>query len=276
VKKPARGAIPRGIVAPAAKAGAKAAQPGNAPGRGKAAHAKPAPKPPRPKVSAKIKAQRHATALKAAKTRAANAKKAKAHPKRQLVLAGGVACCSAEALAASLRLAGWPVDDDDVLALYRRTARDDDAGASILATLEAAGEYGLAGVRLIRFDAVEVHKADAYVIHERWLAGDGIQHEPELGALHLSELEHLDDVAVALLDDHPPVAAGPVDGDRGHVGRGDPAFIFVHPVILGLALPAPHAVLDTGSEWITWGQAWPAEAFPDAVIEEAWTVKWAR
>src|SRR6185312_13645765 len=120
VKKPAHAAAPaKGIVAPAAKA--KAAQPGNAPGRGKAARAKPAAKkpPPKPKVSAKVRAQRHAAAVKAAKTRAANAKRAKAHPKRQLALGDGVACCAAEALAASLRLAGWPVTDDDVLALYR-------------------------------------------------------------------------------------------------------------------------------------------------------------
>ena len=196
MKKPARGPVPRGIVAPAAKA--------------KAAHAKPAPKkpPPKPKVSAKIKAQRHATALKAAKTRAANAKKAKAHPKRQLALGDGVACCSAEALAASLRLAGWPVTDADVLALYRRTARDDDAGASILATLEAAAEYGLAGCQVAAFAPAD-------------LATD--------------------------------LPSG---------------------LILGLALPGPHAVLDTGSEWITWGQAWPVTAFPGVVIEEAWTIQW--
>jgi len=209
VKKPARAAGPaKGIVAPAAKA--KAAQPGNAPGRGKAAHAKPAPKkpPPKPKVSAKIRAQRHATALKAAKTRAANAKKARQHPKRQLALGEGVACCSAEALAASLRLAGWPVSDADVLALYRRTARDDDAGAPILATLEAAAEYGLAGCQVAAFAPADL--------------------------------------------------ATELPGG----------------VILGLALPAPHAVLDTGSEWITWGQAWPARAFPDAAVEEAWTVEW--
>ena len=209
MKKPARGPISRGIVPPAAK-GKGAAQPGNAPGRGKAAHAKPAPKkpPPKPKVSAKIKAQRHAAAVKAAKTRAANAKKARAHPRRQLALAEGVACCSAEALAASLRLAGWPVDDDDVLALYRRTARDDDAGASILATLEAAAEYGLAGCQLAAF------------------------------------------------------------------APADLATYLPSGLILGLSLPGPHAVLDTGSEWITWGQAWPARAFPDAVIEEAWEVTW--
>ena len=216
MKKPAKAVHPaRGIVPPAAKA--RAAQPGNAPGRGKAAHARPGPAkkppakvPPKPKVSAKVKAQRHATALKAAKTRAANIKKARQHPKRQLALGDGVACCSAEALAASLRLTGWPVTDGDVLALYRRTAADLDAGASILATLEAAAEYGLAGIRPVSFG----------------LAG---------------------------LEEVP-------DGWRR--------------LILGLSLPAPHAVLDTGSEWITWGQAWPAWAFPDAVLEEAWTVEW--
>jgi hypothetical protein len=217
VKKPVKAVHPaKGIVHATPKA--KTAQPGNAPGRGKAAHAKagpakkpPAKVPPKPKVSAKVKAQRHATALKAAKTRAANVKKAKQHPKRQLALGEGVACCSAEALAASLRLTGRPVTDADVLALYRRTAADLDAGASILATLEAAAEYGLAGIR--------------------------------------------------------PVTWGPVEA-------ADFMPADIPGLILGLSLPAPHAVLDTGSEWITWGQAWPAWAFPDAVLEEAWTIEW--
>lgn len=218
MKKPVHAAGPaKGIVPAAAKA--KAAQPGNAPGRGKAAHArsgpaKAAPKkiPPKPKVSAKVKARRHATALKAAKTRAANAKKAKQHPRRQLALGEGVACCAAEALAASLRLQGFPVTDDDVLELYWRTASDLDAGASILATLEAAAESGLAGLRLVSFGPAEI-------------------------------------------------AADFIPG-------------FTPGVILGLALPGPHTVLDTGSDWITWGQAWPVAAFPDVVIEEAWTIGW--
>ena len=238
MKKPARGAVPaKGIVPAAAKA--KAAQPGNAPGRGKAAHAKPGPAkappkriPPKPKVSAQVKARRHAAAVKASKTRAANLKKAKQHPKRQLALSGAVACCSAEALAASLRLAGWPVDDDDVLALYLRTAADLDAGASILATLEAAAEYGLAGVRLRSF-------------------GPALEHggQCQLGPL------------------------GGFLGEEGELG-GEVHASQHNGLILGLSLPAPHAVLDTGSEWITWGQAWPAWAFPDAVIEEAWAVDW--
>jgi hypothetical protein len=204
VKKPAR------AKASPAKPSPKAAQPGNRPGRGKAAHAKKAPAKPA-HVPAKVKQARHAAAVKASKTRAANAKKAKAHPRRQLALGSAVACCSAEALAASLRLAGHAVSDADVLALYWHTARDEHAGASILATLEAAGEFGIAGIRPVTWGLYE--------------AGDFI---PD----------------------------------------------FMPGVIIGLALPAPHAVLDTGSEWITWGEPWPVSAFPDVVTEEAWEVTW--
>lgn len=66
---------------------------------------------------------------------------------RGLAVAGEVACCTAEALAASLRLAGWPVGYEDVLALHRLTGADDERGAPILATLETASAFGLAGVR---------------------------------------------------------------------------------------------------------------------------------
>lgn len=210
MKKPAAKAKP----APKAKqpAGGKPAHKGavvTSKTTAKAKAAKPAPKKAaKPaKVSAKVKAARHASALKAAKTRAVNAKKA-----RQLSLGSAVACCSAEALAASLRLSGWPVSDADVLALYLRTTRDLDAGAPILATLEAAAEYGLAGMRPLTWECV-----------------------------------------------NPAIS---ITG------------IFTPLTILGLALPAPHAVLDTGSEWITWGEAWPAWAFPGIVIEEAWLVDW--
>lgn len=203
MKKPSKGR------AAGAKTASKAKQPGNAPGRGKAAHAKPAARKP---VPASVRTARHKAAVKASKTRAANAKKAKAHPRRQLALGSVVACCSAEALAASLRLAGHAVSDADVLALYWHTARDEHAGASILATLEAAAEFGLAGVRPVSW------------------------------------------------------------GQKPLYFSGNPAPMY--QLILGLALPAPHAVLDTGAEWITWGERWPAWAFPDAVIEEAWTIRW--
>jgi hypothetical protein len=70
------------------------------------------------------------------------------HPKaRGLALGEGVACCSAEALAASLRLAGGAVSDDDVLELHWRAGGTADGGVSILAALEAAAKYGLAGYR---------------------------------------------------------------------------------------------------------------------------------
>lgn len=60
-----------------------------------------------------------------------------------------VACCVAEAFAASLRLSGREVTGADVLALYWHTASDPDAGATVEATIEAAALYGLGGVRLL-------------------------------------------------------------------------------------------------------------------------------
>jgi hypothetical protein len=103
------------------------------------------------RVTPAIKAARHAAALKAAKTRAAHAK---THKKRTLALGDGVGCCSAEALAASLRLAGAAVSDDDVLALHWRAGGGVDTGVSILAALEAASVWGLAGVRPVSFAPV--------------------------------------------------------------------------------------------------------------------------
>jgi hypothetical protein len=71
------------------------------------------------------------------------------HKKAGLALApGDVACCAAQAAAASLWLAlGVRVHDEDVLGLYWRTAADPDEGASVLDTLRAVHEYGLAGAR---------------------------------------------------------------------------------------------------------------------------------
>ena len=88
-------------------------------------------------------AQKH---HKAAKHHAAG-KKHKGTVARGLAIGDAVACCAAEALAASLRLQGHAVSDADVLGLYWRTADDPDAGAPIVATLEAASEFGLAAVR---------------------------------------------------------------------------------------------------------------------------------
>ena len=58
-----------------------------------------------------------------------------------------LACCAAEAVAMSLRLAGGSVTAGDVEALYWLTAASASAGASILATLEAAPAWGLAGYK---------------------------------------------------------------------------------------------------------------------------------
>lgn len=68
----------------------------------------------------------------------------------------GTACCATEALAASLRLAGWPVGGDDVLALHEAAGGTRDAGVPILAALRAARAHGLAGVRPSSFAAVDI------------------------------------------------------------------------------------------------------------------------
>ena len=53
--------------------------------------------------------------------------------------------CASEALAMSLRLAGGAVSDEDVLRLHVLAAGSENAPASILAVLEAASAFGLAG-----------------------------------------------------------------------------------------------------------------------------------
>ncbi len=173
------------------------------------------------------------------------ARRAKKHKKRGLAL-DGVACCATEALAASLRLTGWPVTDQDVLALYWLTADDADAGASILATLEAAQEFGLAGRRLADFGI------------EGTLAAAGVS-------------------PVDMRGERQPFSASPFhlrrraplgirDGDLHLVPVG-------HGLILGVDLPGPHTVtVDPAGQWLTWGEVLPP--FPDAVIEEAWAVTW--
>ena len=60
-----------------------------------------------------------------------------------------VASCAFEALAVSLRMAGRVVSDADVLDAYWRVTEDPDAGMTLEAALEAAAEFGLAGVRLL-------------------------------------------------------------------------------------------------------------------------------
>jgi hypothetical protein len=70
---------------------------------------------------------------------------AKPPAKLKLAAGGEVACCAAESLAASIRVAGGSVADDAVLALYAATAADPDEGQSLRAALRAACRRSLGG-----------------------------------------------------------------------------------------------------------------------------------
>ena len=83
-----------------------------------------------------------------------------AKPRGLALAPGDVACCAAEALAASLRLAGGSVADADVLALHWLAGGDADTPVSIWAALEAASEFGLGGVRPLSFEEVMPHADD--------------------------------------------------------------------------------------------------------------------
>jgi hypothetical protein len=161
--------------------------------------------------------------------------------KRKLALGEAVACCAAEALAASLRLAGHPVTDAEVVNLYRHTASGDDEGATILATLEAASAFGLAGMRPESFSELGVkilmpEKVRLLVVDN---TGDG----------------------------HDGTAPGARPERQLHGAS----------LVLGLGVPAgPHAVLDDGRAWWSWGEPYDPAAFPGAVVEEAWAVTWPR
>lgn len=72
---------------------------------------------------------------------------------RGLALGDSLPVCAAQALAASLRLAGQPVGDDDVAQLWELTGARED-GASIQATLAAAARFGLAGCRPVLYRPV--------------------------------------------------------------------------------------------------------------------------
>lgn len=118
----------------------------------KPARAAPAAKPA-PAKAAKTQAGTHKHAAKTAAggkhpaKAAAKPKHAAAGTKKRQLALDGLAACSALALATSLRLAGGRVSLDDVEQLYWLTATGPDAGASILATLEAAQAFGVAGHR---------------------------------------------------------------------------------------------------------------------------------
>lgn len=107
---------------------------------------------------------RHTVKHHAAHTRArATAHGHKVHTKathphhakaRGLAPGGMLACCAAEAVAMSLRLAGGSVSAADVEALFWLAGGDEDDGAPILAALEAASAFGLGGFRPVSFEEV--------------------------------------------------------------------------------------------------------------------------
>ena len=187
-----------------------------------------------------------------------------AHEKaRGLALAEGVACCSAEALAASLRLAGGAVSDDDVLELHWRAGGSADEGVSILAALEAASVFGLAGFRPTGFSAAHL--------------ACGISDGPKFG-------QREDDSG---RNGPPFVVLGNEDLDRPGRERDDGKPItqrvldlvlnngVAHSLIIGADLPGPHAVLAEPGRWWSWGERYDPSAFPGAVIEECWAVSWS-
>ena len=237
-----------------AKPAAKA-KPGTAHAPPPAAHKKPAPKKPPPRP---VPPGAGAGAPPPPGYQAPPPPPVRKKPpaKRKLALGEAVACCAAEALAASLRLTGWPVSDRDVLALYELTAGDEDEGATIEATLEAAAEHGLAGVRPA----------------EDLITAQGGGHRAVLGVReHLAE-----PFAQLALDNLEPLVLSLGHGHRSRdlsVGFQGPS----HVLILGLVLPdGPHAVCDDGAAWWSWGQPYDPADFPAAVIEEAWEVWWPR
>jgi hypothetical protein len=100
-----------------------------------------------------------ATAHKQAARRSAAVTKA-AH----LRALGALPCCSAEAVAASLRLAGGPVTDSAVLALHRYAGGSGSAALTIEAALAAACEAGLGGVRPLNFSPVGLDDPAAVIL----------------------------------------------------------------------------------------------------------------
>jgi hypothetical protein len=170
-----------------------------------------------------------------------------------------VACCSARAVAESLRLAlGVRLAQDDVLGLHRAAGGDRDSGASILDVLWAAQASGLAeGYRLgclghdglAGFDGERLIEPDDAGFGSGWLAGMEAQLYGTVG-----QPQHGRAV----------IARTP--------GRS-------HSVIVGLDLPwgEPHAVTYDPRDatlW-SWGEPCNWNDFPGAVIEECWAVAWS-
>lgn len=83
---------------------------------------------------------------------------------RGLALGDAFPVCAAEAVAASLRLAGGSVSDSAVLALHRAAGGSETVAVSIGAALAAASEAGLAGARPLWFGPVAGYRDRVPVI----------------------------------------------------------------------------------------------------------------
>lgn len=224
------------------------------------------------KGRARTAAQKQAALRWAAAGRAAQKAKragkapAKTGQARGLALAEGVACCPAEALAVSLRLAGAAVGDDDTEALFWLAGGDPETGAPIVAVLEASAESGLAGYRPVNWTAWPRVIRRYSVFH---------QAAPD-EALNLGNCELLGDAfGHQRFDDTGARAFPPEERQVDYVVVGDVGAFHGISVILGVDLPGPHAVtVDERGRWWSWGRPYDPASFPDAVIEEAWAVTW--
>lgn len=158
-----------------------------------------------------------------------------AHAKAVGLALDGVACCGAEALAASLRIQGLAVADAAVLDLFRAAGGDEDKGLPILEALEAAARVGLAEYRPV-------------------FAEHPLEDLPlPFGQL----LRHVEGVDL-----------GEVDHDLG-VGPLHSLILGVNLPGPHAVLATPEGWWSWGELWCPWCE------FPDAVIEEAWAVTWA-
>lgn len=165
------------------------------------------------------------------------------HAKARALSPGGlVACCAVDAVAASLRLAGWPVGAAGVLDLWARVADGPDSGVTIAVALAGAARWGLAGVRPSGFAPVTDLDADLVAgIMPVWRGADGRDSDP----------------------DTLPLSSAP-----GRPRLQQPS------LLLGVDLPGPHAVCPAAGLWSSWGGWHDPARWPDAVIEEAWQVIW--
>jgi hypothetical protein len=197
------------------------------------------------------------------------------HPKaRGLAIGEAWDCCAAEAVGASLRLAGHRVSEDDVLALHLAAGGSEDAGVPIVAALEAASEFGLAGVRPVTWECVNpAYKISGF--DTPLILG------VELPGPHavLAEAGHwwswgtrwpVSAFPSAVVEEVMPSGQCRPTWTRSTVDSVTRAGL-----ILGVELPGAHAVTSSGGHWWSWGTRWAPEDFRAAVVEEAWAVVWS-